>query len=159
MNTENQKDVKKGSGHVESSILQNPLVRKVAIYGSALLAVFLIGFVPVWMTALSRGNDLAAAKIQLKAAHLQNVLSSSVIYSRRGDYEPARISASDFFTSLRAELELDSNSALTQKQRDSIKPLLSQRDEIITLLSRSDPASADRLSDFYVLYRKAFDAT
>jgi len=28
------------------------------------------------------------------------------------------------------------------------------RDEIITLLARSDPASADRLSDLYVSYRK-----
>ena len=31
----------------------------------------------------------------------------------------------------------------------------SQRDEIITLLARSDPAAADRLSDLYVSYRQA----
>jgi hypothetical protein len=28
------------------------------------------------------------------------------------------------------------------------------RDEVITLLARSDPASADRLSDLFVIYRK-----
>ncbi|MBK6751713.1 MAG: hypothetical protein IPG67_17425 [Acidobacteria bacterium] len=119
----------------------------------------MIGFVPMWLTARSRANDLAAVQVQLKAAKLQNLLASSVINARRGEYEPARKSASDFFTSLRSELELENNSALSQAQRDSVKPLLSQRDEIITLLSRSDPASADRLSDFYVLYRKVFEGT
>ncbi|MBK7935170.1 MAG: hypothetical protein IPK01_17200 [Acidobacteria bacterium] len=146
-------------GSAENNIWQNPLLRKVAIYGTVLLAVFLIGFVPMWLTARSRANDLAAVQVQLKAAKLQNLLASSVINARRGEYEPARKSASDFFTSLRSELELENNSALSQAQRDSVKPLLSQRDEIITLLSRSDPASADRLSDFYVLYRKVFEGT
>ena len=32
---------------------------------------------------------------------------------------------------------------------------LNQRDDVITLLARSDPASADRLSDLYVSYRAA----
>jgi hypothetical protein len=36
-----------------------------------------------------------------------------------------------------------------------VQPLLAGRDEIITLLARSDPASADRLSELYVAYRKA----
>jgi hypothetical protein len=31
-----------------------------------------------------------------------------------------------------------------------MQPLFAERDEIITLLARSDPASADRLSDFYL---------
>ena len=36
----------------------------------------------------------------------------------------------------------------------SMQPVFAGRDEIITLLARSDPASADRLSDLYVAYRK-----
>jgi hypothetical protein len=32
------------------------------------------------------------------------------------------------------------------------------RDDIITLLARNDPASADRLSDIHVTYRNVFRA-
>jgi hypothetical protein len=35
-----------------------------------------------------------------------------------------------------------------------MQPLFSGRDELITLLARNDPASADRLSDLFVAYRK-----
>jgi hypothetical protein len=34
---------------------------------------------------------------------------------------------------------------------------LAQRDELITLLARSDPASADRLTNLYVAYEKAMN--
>jgi hypothetical protein len=37
--------------------------------------------------------------------------------------------------------------------QNGIQPLFTGRDEIITLLSLSDPAPADRLSDLYVSYR------
>ena len=45
-------------------------------------------------------------------------------------------------------------SALSQAQREGVQALFKQRDEIITLLARGDPAAADRLSDLYVSYRK-----
>jgi len=60
---------------------------------------------------------------------------------------------------LRAEMDLGTNSALTQAQRDRVTQLFAQRDEIITLLARSDPVSADRLSDLYVSYRRAIKGT
>jgi hypothetical protein len=160
MGTENGKADEEIKGSSEDkNITQNPLVRKIGIYGAVLLVVFLIGFVPMWITARQRSYDLAETQRQLKVAQLQNVLALAVIDARRGEYEPARKSASDFFTSLRSELELENNSALSQAERDSVKPLLLQRDEIITLLSRSDAASSDRLSNFYISYRKAFGAS
>ena len=86
---------------------------------------------------------------------MQSNLASAAIDARRGDYEPARQAASQFFTSLRAEIDKGDSSYLTQAQRAAAQPLLDGRDEIITLLARSDPASADRLSELYVAYRKA----
>lgn len=134
---------------------QNPLIGKTAIYAAVLLVVFMLGFVPMWLTARERANNLAETQRQLKVAQMQNLLASAVIDARRAEYEPARQSASDFFTNLRAEIERESNSVLTQAQRENINPLFAQRDEIITLLSRNDPASADQLSNFYVSYLKA----
>jgi hypothetical protein len=82
-------------------------------------------------------------------------LSAAVIDARRGEYEPARQTASDFFKSLRQQTDAGDESTLTQSQRESVMPLLSERDDIITLLARNDPASVDRLSDIYVSLRKA----
>ena len=130
-----------------------PLMQRLMIYAGVLLIVFLLGLVPMWLKARAANNSLAESEHQLILAKMQNSIGSAVIDARKGDYEPARQAASQFFTSLRAELDkADSN--LTQAQRQSAQPLLAGRDEIITLLARSDPASADRLTDLYLAYRK-----
>ena len=68
--------------------------------------------------------------------------------------EPAREAASAFYTNLRAELER-SPSGFSISQREMLQPLLAQRDQLITLLARADPAVAERLSNAYVVYRQA----
>jgi hypothetical protein len=101
-----------------------------------------------------RASSLAAAQRELRLLQMQNTLASAVLDARRAEYEPARQAASNFFTSLRTEVDRASDSALTQSQREKINPLFTERDELITLLARSDPASADRLSNLYVSYRQ-----
>jgi hypothetical protein len=87
---------------------------------------------------------------------MQNSLASAVIDARRGEYELARQTASDFFTALREQMEVSPDkSVITEVQRERLGGLLAGRDEIITLLARSDPAAAERLSDMYVSYRQA----
>jgi hypothetical protein len=129
-------------------------MQRIMIYAGVLLIVFLLGLVPMWLKARAATNSLAETEHQLVLAKTQNNIASAVIDARRGDYEPARQAASQFFTSLRAELDKADDSNLTQAQRQGIQPLLAGRDEVITLLARSDPAVADRLTDLYVAYRK-----
>ena len=81
-------------------------------------------------------------------------LGSATIDARRAQYEPARLEASTFLTAARYEIGAGDKSALTRQQRDALEPLLAPRDELITLLARSDPAAADRLSTLYVAVRK-----
>jgi hypothetical protein len=85
---------------------------------------------------------------------MQNALGAAAIDARRGDFETARLAASDFFTLLRAETSKGVCSALSRAQIAGLQPLRAQHDEIITLLARGDAASADVLSDMYVSYRK-----
>jgi hypothetical protein len=129
-------------------------LRRTGIYAAALLVAFMLGFLPMWLKTRGCATSLGEAEQQLGLARMQNKLSAAAIDARRGDYEPARQAASQFFTSLRGETDKGGASALTQAQREGVLPLFTQRDEIITLLSRSDPASADRLSDLYASYRK-----
>ena len=135
-------------------VKSTPLMRRFSIYAGVLLVVFLLGFVPMWLKARQHASSLAEAEHQLTLVRMQSDLASAVIDARRGDYEPARQAASQFFTSLRAEIDKGYTSNFTQAQREGLQPLLAGRDELITLLARSDPASADRLSDLYVSYRK-----
>ena len=141
----------------ESTTVVKPasVMRRFVIYGGVLLIVFLLGFIPMWLQARAATGRLAEAERRLTLAGMQSDLASAAIDARRGDYEPARQAVSQFFTSLRAEIDEGETSDFTQAQRAGLQPLFAGRDEIITLLARSDPASADRLSDLYVAYRKA----
>jgi hypothetical protein len=130
------------------------LLQRIGIYAALMLVAFLLGFVPMWLKARESGNNLAATEHTLSLAQRQNNLASAVIDARRGEYEPARQAASQFYTSLQGDIDKGDDSTLNQAQRTAAQGLFAGRDEIITLLARSDPASADRLSDVYVAYRK-----
>ncbi|HKG58493.1 MAG TPA: hypothetical protein VKB05_01850 [Pyrinomonadaceae bacterium] len=124
-------------------------MQRYIIYAAVLLLVFLLGFIPMWLKARAAASSLAETERQLVLCKTQSDLASAVIDARRGDYEPARQALSRFFTSLSAD-----TSNYTEAQRNSMQTLFAGRDELITLLARNDPASADRLSDLFVAYRK-----
>lgn len=135
-------------------VRSNSLARRIGISAGVLFIVFLLGFVPMWLKARAANSSLVESQRQLTLVSMQSSLGAAAIDARRGDYEPARQAASRFFTSLSAEIDKGESSGLTQSQRAGLQPLFAGRDEIITLLARSDPAAADRLTDLYVSYRK-----
>jgi hypothetical protein len=135
------------------------VLRTVGIYLGVALVAFLIGLVPMWLRARENASQRDAARRELRLSRMQNALASAAVDSARGDYEPARRAASDFFTALGAEADAASEeSSLTAAQRDALRPLLQQRDDLITLLARSDPAATGRLLDLHATFRKAFPA-
>lgn len=126
-----------------------PLVAVIAI------AAFLAGLIPSWLNAKTSRQELQAAKGRASLDQIKISLGAAAIQARRGDYEIARQETSRFFTSLLDETNRGTRSALSPAQRERVAPLFAQRDELITLLARGDPASAERLSDLYVAYAKA----
>jgi len=137
------------------SIWQNERVRRVILYAAVLLAAFLLGLVPMWMTARARVRERDAAQAALRSSALQNTLASAAIDARQGRYEPARQAASDFFTNLGAEIARGPDSVFDETQRNNLRAMFAARDDTVTLLARSDPASADRLVELYNTYRQA----
>ena len=131
------------------------VVRRFITYAGVLLVGVLLGVVPMWLQARAAAGRLADAERRLTLSGMQGDLASAALDARRGDYEPARQAVSQFFTSLNAEIDKGNSSNLTQAQRNGVQPLLAGRDEVITLLARSDPAAADRLAELYAAYRKA----
>ena len=130
--------------------------RRYAIYAVILGLVFLLGLVPMWLIARTRAKERDEARRELRLSDMENNLAAGVINARRGEYEPARQATSNFFSALRAQCDVTTEPTdITRAQCETIRPALNQRDELITLLARSDPASADRLTELYVLYQKA----
>ena len=142
----------------QETVRVNPWQR-FGIYALILVVVFLLGLVPMWLTARSRARERDDARRELRLSEMENDLSAAVINARRGEYEPARQATSKFFTSLGAQCDVSTEpSDLTRAQCEALRPSLGQRDELITLLARSDPASADRLTQVYVTHEKAMSA-
>jgi hypothetical protein len=137
-----------------NSIWQNKRVRRVILYAAVLLVVFLAGLVPMWLKSRTYARDRDAAQASLRISNLQNTLANAAIDARRGEYEPARQAASDFFTNLQVETDRGRDSVFNEAQRDVLRPMFEKRDDAITLLARNDPASADLLVDLYTKYRQ-----
>jgi hypothetical protein len=115
---------------------------------------YLAGFVPSSLKSRSLSHRVSDLRRQLALSQIENKLAAATLDANLGQHEPARQSASQFFTQLRDEIDQDKNSALNQTQRDQANQLLNQRDEVITLLARGDPSSSKRLADLYVAFRK-----
>jgi hypothetical protein len=133
----------------------SPAVR-LGMYIIVGLVIFLLGLIPMWLKARANADQRDAAQRELHLSRMQNMLASSAVDAQLGEYEPARQEASDFFTALREQLDKNgADAALTPQQRDGLEPLLAGRDELITLLARSDPAAAPRLLNMHAEFRKA----
>jgi hypothetical protein len=128
--------------------------KRVALFATTALGFFLLGFVPMWVKAGSAIEQRDAAQRAVRLAQLHNTLATAVIDVQRGQFEPARQLTSDFYTNLRRHVDSDSGSLFTPAQREELVSLLSERDELITLLARSDPGSIERLYRVYATYSR-----
>ena len=128
--------------------------KRVALYATLSLGFFLLGFAPMWFKVTRAIEQRDAAQRGVRLAQLQNTLAAAMIEVQRGQYEPARQLTSDFYTNLRRQIDSGSESLFTSSQHDTVRSLLAERDGLITLLARSDPAATDRLFNVYSTYSK-----
>jgi len=119
-----------------------------------LCGTFLVGFVPMWLKSSRLNAELFRAERQARVQQIQITFADATLDARRGDYEPARQRMASFFTLVNAELDRGLGSALPASASEGLKPLLAQRDDLITLLARGDPACAERLATAYADFRK-----
>ena len=128
--------------------------KRVALYATLSIGFFLLGFLPMWFKASRAIEQRDAAQRGVRLAQLKDTLAAAVIDVQRGEYEPARQLTSDFYTNLRRQVDGNNGSLFTPGQRQGLRSLLAERDELITLLARSDPAATDRLFNVYSTYNK-----
>ncbi len=142
--------------------LKDKMKQKLMFWGiiaGIVVAAFLIGLVPMWITARNNAAERDTARTELRKSEIANLLSGSIVDARRGEYETARQEASDFFTRLRVEDEKGDSGFLTADQRSKIKPIFSDRDATITMLAQRDPAALDRLTNVYMSFTQTVSTT
>lgn len=150
----------KSKASIETSVLRERLSelgipwKQIALYGTLSVGFFLLGFVPMWLKAGNAVEQRDAAQREVRLGQLQSTLGTAMIDVQRGSYEPARQLTSDFYTNLRSQIDAENSSVFTPAQREKLRPLLSERDHVITLLARSDPAAVERLFAIYSSYNK-----
>ena len=109
---------------------------------------------PIWFRATRAIEQRDAAQRVVRLGQLENTLAAALIDVQRGEFEPARQRTNDFYTNLRRQVDAVDTSVFTPFQRERLRSLLVERDELITLLARSDPAAKDRLFSVYATYNK-----
>jgi hypothetical protein len=119
-----------------------------------LLTAFLLGLIPMGIVAYNRGDEVAAIRRELKAATLKNRIAAAALYGKRGEYEQARQAVSGVFEELRSRVEDPRET--TAEVRSQLNKLLAERDDVITLLARSDPAGVERLFNLQYELRQLF---
>lgn len=130
-------------------------IRRLAVWAAVALIAFLVGLVPMWLANRTLMQELDKTKRDARRSQILNTLAAATISARRGEYETGRQNVSTFYTDVRAELDSTNSIVFNSQEKPQIMTLMNTRDEMITLLSRSDPAVAERLSDLYMGYRAA----
>ena len=130
-------------------------VRTISIIAGLLVVAFLIGFVPQWLRGRSLQSELTVATHEVAMLDMGGRLAAALAESQRGNYERARQLMADFFKDLEAGMSGLEDPA----QRQALNAIMSERDEIITQLSRAEPEATSRLNLMYTRYFAAVHPT
>jgi hypothetical protein len=132
----------------------NPMDRRtLALVAAGLVIAFLLGFVPEWIAKRNADRDLAEVRQELRLSRLQGRLGAAVAEAMRSNYERSRQLMAGYFSGLQDALP----GVESPRERTALSGILAQRDEMITLLSRAQPESSQRLMLLYSTMFTAID--
>lgn len=120
---------------------------------AGLVLSFLIGFIPSWSRSRALERELRETRFELEMARLQGRLGAALAEASRSNYERARQLMTGVFSGLQENVGRVRDTA----QQRELQLVLQQRDEIITLLSRAEPESTQRLMLLYTRFFAAVD--
>lgn len=93
--------------------------RKILVYIALVSVSFIGGAVPAWLRGADYARQRDLAEDQLRLVETQVTLSSAVIDARRGEFELARQSTSDFFNDLKTVIDASGPAGAPAAQTES----------------------------------------
>ncbi len=109
------------------------------------IAVFMLGYVPSWMSARDAREQNVKLDYELKLADLRGRLGMASYEANRNNYASAAQFSTEFFSRMREAID----STEDEKVRQKLESMLARRDEIISNLAQADPAVKEKLAGMY----------
>ena len=125
--------------------------RLIAIAVGIALVAFLLGFLPQWSRANRLSDRLRETRHELRMSRVEGEIGAALTEALRSNYERARQLMTEVFSTLQSAAP-----SLAGNQRREVDAILAQRDEVVTLLARAAPESAQRVMLIYTRYHNAF---
>lgn len=118
---------------------------KLAVIAGALIAVFLLGYVPARMSARNAQESNIRLQNELRLGNLEGHLGMASYEANQNNYANAAQHSTRFFSGLRAAIDDTSDETL---KRD-LERILARTDEITANIAEADPAVKEKLAQAY----------
>ena len=124
---------------------------KVIVVALALVAVFLVGFVPQYVKASRLESELLQSREAFAGADLRDLIGLAYLQANQKNYGLAADSIGRFFNRVREVV----NQSRDATRRKALEDLLAPRDKITAELAKGDAAVLVDLQDLFIKTRAA----
>jgi hypothetical protein len=123
---------------------------KAIVAAIALIAVFLVGFVPEYVKVNRLENDLRQSRQETAGAELRDLIGFAYVQASQKNYGLAAETSSRFFNRVREV----ANQTQDANRRKGLEDLLVLRDSVTAALAKGDAAVMGDLQQLFVKARQ-----
>ena len=123
---------------------------KIIVAATALIAVFLVGFVPQYVKVNRLENELSQSRQETAGAELRDLISFAYVQASQKNYGLAAETSSRFFNRVREV----ANQTQDANRRKGLEDLLALRDSVTAALAKGDAAVMGDLQQLFVKARE-----
>ena len=123
---------------------------KTIVAAIALVAVFLVGFVPQYVKGNRLENELRQSRQEAKGAELRDLIGFAYVQASQKNYGLAAETSSRFFNRVREV----ANQTQDANRRKGLEDLLALRDSVTAALAKGDAAVMGDLQQLFVKVRQ-----
>ena len=126
-------------------------MRKITMTAIALVAVFLLGFVPQYIKANRLETELSQFRQEIGGAQLRDLIGLAYVQANQKNYGLAAETSSRFFSRAREM----ANQTQDASSRKVLEDLLALRDRVTAELAKGDATVMGDLKELFVKTRQA----
>ena len=128
---------------------------KIIVAAVALVAVFLVGFIPQYVRANRLENELRQSRQEDAGAQLRDLIGLAYFQTNQKNFGLGAETTSRFFSRVREM----ANQTPDASSRKALEDLLTLRDKLTAELAKGDAAAMGDLQELFVKTRQATQST
>jgi hypothetical protein len=128
---------------------------RIIVAAIAVVAIFLVGFLPEYITAKRLENELRQSRQDSAGAQLRDLIGLAYVQANQKNFGIAGETSSRFFGRAREA----ASQAQDATSRKALEDLLSSRDKVTAELAKGDAAVMGDLQDLFIKTRQATEGS